>query len=51
MPQASHPTKEQVRQYMQQRQEEHRPPPTPEQIKRELGWHLVEAERKGARNA
>lgn len=35
------PTKEQVRAYMQQRQREfcHRPPPVPEEIRRQLGWH------------
>jgi hypothetical protein len=35
------PTKEQVRQWMQKRQVAHQPPPTPEQIKRELGWDLI----------
>lgn len=35
------PTKQQVRDWMQQRQAEHKPPPTPEQIRRELGWGLV----------
>lgn len=34
------PTKEEVRKYMQQRQSEHRPPPDPKQIRRELGWDL-----------
>jgi hypothetical protein len=35
------PTKEQVRAYMHQRQREfcHRPPPLPEEIRRQLGWH------------
>jgi hypothetical protein len=35
------PTKEQVRAYMHQRQREfcHRPPPMPEEIRRQLGWH------------
>ncbi|MGZ4872751.1 MAG: hypothetical protein ACXV99_12705 [Candidatus Angelobacter sp.] len=35
------PSKEQVRQWMQQRQVEHKPPPTPEQVRRELGWHMI----------
>lgn len=35
------PTKEQVRAYMHQRQREfcRRPPPMPEEIRRQLGWH------------
>lgn len=35
------PTKEQVRAYMHQRQREfcRRPPPLPEEIRRQLGWH------------
>lgn len=41
MPASSQPTKEQVRAYMQQRQREfcRRPPPVPEEIRRQLGWH------------
>lgn len=39
------PTKQQVRQYMEGRQREHKPPPDPKQIRRELGWDLIEAER------
>lgn len=34
----THPTKEQVRAYMLQRTAAHRPPPTPEEIRRLLGW-------------
>lgn len=36
-----HPTKEQVRAYMHQRQRtfDRQPPPTPEEIRRQLGWH------------
>jgi hypothetical protein len=34
------PTKEQVRDYMQHREQDHTPPPTPEQIRRELGWGM-----------
>lgn len=42
MNQYSHaPTKEEVRQYMQQRQAEHRPPPDLQQIRRQLGWELI----------
>jgi len=34
-----HPTKEQVRAYMHARESAHRPPPTPEEIRRQLGWY------------
>jgi hypothetical protein len=34
----THPSKEQVRAYMLQRKAEHRPPPAPDQIRRQLGW-------------
>ena len=38
MQQIIHPTKEQVRAYMQQRVVAHRPPPTPAEIRRQLSW-------------
>jgi len=38
MPATLHPTKEQVRAYMQLRECDRRPPPTPEEIRRQLGW-------------
>lgn len=34
------PTKEQVRKWMQERRQQHTPPPTPEEIRRQLGWQL-----------
>jgi hypothetical protein len=40
------PAKEQVRAFMQQRQKERSAPPTPEEIRRQLGWELIEAQRK-----
>lgn len=40
----THPTKEQVRAYMMAREHEHRPPPPPEEIRRQLGWHVVTCE-------
>jgi phosphoribosylaminoimidazole-succinocarboxamide synthase len=43
--QVTHPDKEAVRRYMQQRREEQSPPPSPEEVRRQLGWELVEAER------
>jgi hypothetical protein len=39
--QVTHPTKEQVRAYMASRGRAHRPPPTPEDIRRQLGWKLA----------
>jgi hypothetical protein len=40
------PTKEQVREYMQQRQAAHCPPPSQKEINRMLGRDLIEQERK-----
>ncbi|HXA47266.1 MAG TPA: hypothetical protein VNW52_06530 [Burkholderiaceae bacterium] len=40
------PSKEAVREYMVQRQYEHDPPPSLEEIRRQLGWDVIEAERK-----
>jgi hypothetical protein len=39
------PTKEQVREYMERRQVAHTPPPSRDEIRRQLGWDLVQAER------
>lgn len=38
---ANHPDKQLVRQYMAGRAVQGSPPPSPDQIKRELGWWLV----------
>jgi len=46
MHQPSKPTNQQVRSWMQQRQVDRVPPPSPEEVRRELGWGLVEAERE-----
>jgi hypothetical protein len=35
------PTKEQVRKWLKREVAERRPPPSPEQIRRELGWDLM----------
>jgi hypothetical protein len=40
------PTKEQVRHWMNERSKERRPPPDANQIRRELGWNLIGAERE-----
>jgi hypothetical protein len=37
------PDKETVRKWLKEGIVQHRPPPDPEQIRRELGWGLVEA--------
>jgi len=34
-----HPTKEQVRAYMHSREFDRRPPPTPDEIRRQLRWY------------
>lgn len=36
----THPTKEQVREYMHRRETDQSPPPTPEEIRRQLGWFI-----------
>jgi hypothetical protein len=46
MYQTRNPSHQQVRSWMQQRQVDRTPPPAPEQIRRELGWGLLEAERE-----
>jgi hypothetical protein len=42
---AKQPKKEQVRDYMERRKTEHQPPPTQEEIRRQLGWELIKMER------
>jgi hypothetical protein len=46
MTQTSKPSNQQVRSWMQQRQADKSPPPSPEEIRTQLGWRLVEAERE-----
>lgn len=41
MAQANHPSKYVIRQYLERRSHENRPPPSPEEIRRQLGWGLV----------
>lgn len=41
MTQTTKPTKQQVRKHMERRAHEESPPPTPDEIRRELGWHLI----------
>jgi hypothetical protein len=40
----THPTKEQVRAYMAKRELARRPPPAPEEIRRQLGWRLQQCD-------
>lgn len=37
----THPTPAQVRAWMQQRQAERAPVPTPAEVRRQLGWNLI----------
>lgn len=39
------PSKEAVRQWLQNKLEQRRPPADPQQIRRELGWELLRVER------
>lgn len=40
----THPTKESIREYMEYRtQQSCEPPPSPEEIRRQLGWHMLPA--------
>ena len=41
MANTTHPSKQQVRAYLQRRSHDSKPPPSPEAIRRELGWELV----------
>lgn len=41
MASTTHPSKEQVRQFMEQRRAEHTPPPAPGDIRRQLGWEML----------
>ena len=42
MHQVTHPTKEQVRAYMRQRELAKRPPPAPAEIRRQLSWFCTD---------
>ena len=46
MDQTKQPSKEAVRNWLQSRQEERRPLPDAQQIRRELGWEMVRDERE-----
>ena len=40
------PSKEQVREFMSRRVAEHTPPPSRDEIRRQLGWFLLDDARK-----
>jgi len=46
MTHTSKPDREVVRSWMRERQVERVPPPSPEEVRRQLGWHMVEPERE-----
>lgn len=37
----SHPPKHLVREYLERRSKDTKPPPTPEEIRRQLGWGML----------
>jgi hypothetical protein len=39
----SHPPKHLVREYLERRSREQKPPPSPEEIRRQLGWGMLMA--------
>lgn len=41
MTQTTHPSKQLVREYLERRTHAEEPPPTPEEIRRQLGWDLI----------
>lgn len=45
MEEKKQPSKEDVRHWLQTQVEGRKPPPDPQQIRRELGWDLVKMER------
>lgn len=48
MKQTTHPTKQAVRDYLERRAHAVKPPPTPEEIRRQLGWGLMAFDQKVA---
>lgn len=45
MTRTKQPSKEAVRAWLRNELGQHRPPPDPIQVRRELGWELIEASR------
>ncbi|MES2262123.1 MAG: hypothetical protein V4724_26685 [Pseudomonadota bacterium] len=48
--QTTHPDKQAVREYMARRVHAVDPPPSPDDIRRELGWDLIPANQQPDRN-
>ncbi|WP_181373110.1 hypothetical protein [Massilia glaciei] len=46
MPVFTHPTKDQVRAYLLRRSRDAAPPPSPKDIRRELGWAIASSKSK-----
>lgn len=46
MTQASLPSKYVIREYLERRSHEGKPPPSPEEIRRQLGWGLLAVDPK-----
>jgi hypothetical protein len=46
MPTTTHPPKHVVREYLARRARDSKPPPTPEEIRRQLGWGMLMADFK-----
>lgn len=49
MTQTNKPSNQQVRDYMAQRREDRTPPPSQEEVRRQLGWTMLVAERAAQR--
>ncbi|MEC5163173.1 MULTISPECIES: hypothetical protein [unclassified Janthinobacterium] len=47
MTQSNHPSKYAVREYLERRSQEAKPPPTPAEIRRQLGWELLGVSKTG----
>jgi len=50
MTDTTHPPRRLVREYLEQRTYSEDPPPTPEEIRRELGWWLIPENRRPDRD-
>lgn len=46
MTNTTHPPHQLVREYLERRTQSAEPPPTPDEIRKELGWALIAAERQ-----
>ncbi|WP_202414364.1 hypothetical protein [Duganella flavida] len=50
MTHTTHPSKYLVRAYLERRSQEVKPPPTPDEIRRQLGWGLMAFDQKVSSN-